>query len=155
VETLVKAGLTVLMRLLMKRKLDKSTTSAIEQALFERTVGRDNRELLLVIANCVTYPHDQVWSSLSFLFLFFIVRKKIFFFCLLLLLLLLLSSPLEIEASGDKNLNTVVLGGNRVESQASFFDWVPWAKTSGKVGGRAGISPFEPARVTRVPDLHL
>ena len=59
-ETLVKAGLTVLMRLLMKRKLDKSTTSAIEQALFERTVGRDNRELLLVIANCVTYPHDQV-----------------------------------------------------------------------------------------------
>jgi len=58
-QALIKIGLVVLERLLMKRQVDKTTTAPLEQGLFERTGGKDNRELVLIIANYMLAPHDS------------------------------------------------------------------------------------------------
>jgi len=60
VEELITSGFSLLKKLLMKRKLEKRSFSPLEQGLFEKTVGKDNQELLSIIADYIILSSKPV-----------------------------------------------------------------------------------------------
>jgi len=80
VEKMIIIGFNLLNKLLMKRKADQNNVSKLENALFEKTIGKDHRQLTTIIANYIHYPFNPVFffffSFSFFSYLIFPISKQ-------------------------------------------------------------------------------